>query len=311
MNTESIIRYLAWEELFTRYRLLFADWLGCQSDDGTRIIFNSIIHDGMRSNLSDREIFAGIFDKKKNLFSQFIDDTVDVWTAFEKISNQLLNSNDNSKVKYLVSIDSLYPSEFLDILNKNRNANGHKQYIPIAFQYIGDLSLLANLEKRAIIGTRHPQNIDVAKTYIYAIYNKYPNSICVTGLAAGIDSMGVSIFDRSVCFIGENLTQFLNREQKDLLRLQAKGKCLKSGLIMSHVISSNKMNALSAKQALLDRNLFVVLLSNTIHPIEFSIKSGTISAINHAIRNNKPIYSPRILTDDFVQSKYRKEIVFY
>ena len=73
----------------------------------------------------------------------------------------------------------------------------------------------------------------------------------------------------------------------------------------------DSINKFSIKAGLLERNLFVILMSNTVHPIEYTIKSGTISAINFAIKNNKEIYRPKELVGKTAQLKYQSDIKFY
>ncbi len=82
-------------------------------------------------------------------------------------------------------------------------------------------------------------------------------------------------------------------------------------LVLSHVLPHNVLNMIECWNALLNRNLFIVLTADIVLPIEYGIKSGTISAINHAIRNNKEIFTPRSLVEDDVVKRFKENITYY
>lgn len=311
MNRELIIRYLSWDRIYTRNVGLFSSWLNTNSIEKNKAMFAAKMHDFFRRGFSDVEITERICDYSKDLFSQSANNKINL---LDKLNESILFYQNNEIVmnkKYLLSLDSLYPRYFANVLEENLIGNKDIQYVPIIFEYHGDLSLLGKLEKKAIIGTRQPENETKTLKQIEIISKKYPDSVCVTGLASGVDSMGVLTFKQSICFLGENLSLFLKKTQRDSKRLTAKKKVLETGLLLSHIVSTEIPNKVTSRLWLLERNLFVVLLSNSVHPIDFSIKSGTISAINYAIKNKKNIYSPKDLVDDKVLSKYKDKVVFY
>lgn len=304
-----IIRYLSWKNVFENNRDLFSDWLNCKNKNLEPIMFYSHLHNFFSNYLTDNEIISDILDSNRTLFTaeNDISQLKNLFVNMKKIlSKDLIDTNRN----YLVSIDKLYPIEFKKVLEDNLNSK-RVQFIPIILEYSGDIDLLSNSDKRAIIGTRNPKDEMETNNQINLIYKKYPESICVSGLASGVDSMAINIFASSISFIAESLQEFINRKQRDSTRLQAKNKSLDSGLILSHILNNDKMNAILSRSALLERNLFVVLIASTVHPMEYSIKSGTISAISHAIKNNKKIFTPKKLVDNQVITKYSKSINFY
>lgn len=310
MTSSIVIRYLSWEKIYSEASDHFKDLLKCKSENECRILFNSKLHKMISENLTDDEIIEDICFGSNDLFSSNESIIRKLKLELCYIQNHLSKSNKGFN-NYLCSIDEKFPKAFKDVLESNLIPDNNKQYIPLIFKYKGNLDLLNRNGRRAIIGTRHP--LDEGKTlqHIEVIKKKYPESVCVTGLASGIDSMGVNVFENSICFIGENLDTFIAKEQRDEKRLAAKKKVLDRGLLLTHIVTTEKLNQFTARQALLDRNLFVVLISETVHPIEYTIKSGTISAINHAIKNGKKVYTPKELINNQVIEKFKTNINFY
>ncbi len=88
-------------------------------------------------------------------------------------------------------------------------------------------------------------------------------------------------------------------------------KILNCGLVLSHVLPHNELNMIESRNALLNRKLFIVLTADIVLPIEYGMKSGTISAINQAIRNNKEIYTPRSLDEEDITERFKENITYY
>ncbi len=309
---EKTLRIITWKEMLQRHPKFFNSFVKELYKKNIKAAWQAKIYKFLNENMTDEDIIDFLVDSDSNLLSD--DRKEEMRNAFQKIYNELEVFYKNKNVKFITSLDKEYPKEFKTILKSNYNSTKTStlQYIPNIFVFEGNLHLLTNKAKKlAIIGTRECKNIKATKLEIRKIRTKYPDAICVTGLASGVDSMGVNEFDNSICFIGEDLTEFIRKKQKDKDRFAAKQKVIKSGLILSHKLPHEKMSPIDYKNALLERNLFVVLLANSVHPIEFGIKSGTISAITHAIKNNKAIYTPKILVEDNVITKYKSKIMFY
>ncbi len=81
--------------------------------------------------------------------------------------------------------------------------------------------------------------------------------------------------------------------------------------MLSHVLRHNVLNMIESRNALLNRNLFIVLTADIVLPIEYGMKSGTISAINQAIRNNKEIYTSRSLDEEDIIERFKENITYY
>lgn len=307
-------RLIAWSTMLIEYPKYFDSFLSNLPMKSKKSLWQSYLYKFFNQGYTDDEIIMSITKKNFNLLIS--DDIEDIISDYNKTINYVTDFYTKNKVNLLTSFDLYYPDSFKRILIENLSQTSHGsdelQYIPNVFVHHGDLALLKdNTKKLAIIGTRESKNFDVTRLEIQRIHKKYPDAVCVTGLASGIDSMGVLEFEKSICFLGEDLFAFIKRNQKDTSRLQAKEKTIRNGLIITHKLPHENIASFEFKNALLERNLFVVLLSDSVHPIEFGIKSGTISAINHAIKNNKRIYTPSSLVSDDVKSKYQKDIKFY
>ena len=312
-NNEIVYRFLAWSSIYQKHPQHFESLFASLNKQARKSAWEGLLYKSFSKKTSDRDIINLIYVNDFNLLEEEF--KTQLFDLFLEEKRNISNYYKNSDLSFITSLDEHYPDIFkskLLLASNLDNKNDKAEYIPNVFTYKGDINLLsANFMKRAIIGTRHPKDEIVTKKEISRIFNKYPDSICVTGLASGIDTFGINIFTKSICFIGEELTGFIQKKQRDSQRLTAKEKVLKSGLILSHKLQHEKIASFDFKTSLLERNLFVTLISNTIHPIEYGIKSGTISAINFAIQNNKPIYTPKVLTTTDIQKKYKDTINFY
>lgn len=305
------LRMIAWREMFLKHSELFDSFFGNMSQKNKSALWESYLFDYFERKYTDNEIISTINSKNFNLLS--IDDNEKLASLYFKMLDYIKSKYDSFDINLLTSLDDVYPDIFKKVLRNNLENNSNQiQYIPNIFVYNGSIGLLRKETKKlAIIGTRESKDIIETKREVSRIHVKYPSAICVTGLASGVDTMGVLEFEESICFIGEELLTFIKRNQKDTDRRQAKEKVMNKGLILSHKLPHESMSQFDFRTALLERNLFVVLLSESIHPIEFGIKSGTISAINHAIKNNKPIFTPSSLITEDVKKKYSENIKFY
>jgi|GEM_PF-6607609 len=315
-KNDKVYRFLAWSSIYQKHPQHFESLFATLNKQNRRSAWEGLLYKNISKNSSDWDIINLIYVNDFNLLED--DFKTQLYDLFLEEERNISNFYKNSELSFITSLDEHYPDIFksklllASNLDNNNNNNDKAEYIPNVFTYKGDISLLnANFMRRAIIGTRHPEDEIATKEEIRRIFNKYPDSICVTGLASGIDTFGINIFTKSICFIGEELTGFIQKKQRDSQRLIAKKKVLTSGLILSHKLQHEKISSFDFKTSLLERNLFVTLISDTIHPIEYGIKSGTISAINFAIQNNKPIYTPKVLTTIDVQKKYKDTINFY
>ncbi|MGS0972974.1 MAG: DNA-processing protein DprA [Candidatus Izemoplasmataceae bacterium] len=312
-NLNVLSRFLAWSSVLQKYPQYFESLFSNLNKLARKSTWEGLLYKNISTNSSDKDILNLIFKNDHNLLENDFKDQL--YTYYLEEKRNIFDFYSNTKYSFITSLDESYPEIFKEklLLSLNNDNNNTKvQYIPNVFIYRGEITLLnKDFLKRAVIGTREPKNESKTKDEIRRIFNKYPKSVCVTGLASGIDTFGINIFTKSICFIGEDITNFINKKQRDLQRLEAKKKVLQSGLILSHKLPHDKLSSFDFKTALLERNLFVTLISDTIHPIEYGIKSGTISAINYAIYNNKPIYTPKALISDEVQKRFKDQIEFY
>ncbi len=238
-----------------------------------------------------------------NKINKIYNDKLEYYTNFYRFSN----------IKFTSIIDNDYPSNLKEVfISEIDNDIKKKQYIPLIFFYYGNIDLLKSNDKKcAIVGTRHIKDYEVTKHEVMRVNNKHKNAICVSGLASGIDSLGSNIFDKSIVYVTETIPKIISKRERDDFRYEAKKKILETGLILSHVLPHQELNMIESRNALLNRNLFIVLTADIVLPIEYGMKSGTISAINHAIKNNKEIFTPRSLVEDDVVRRFKEDITYY
>lgn len=305
------IRFISWKNLFKKSPHLFEDYLSNYTKKNYESIFESAIHKLIINDKTDDEII-NFFIKSNNLF---VDETIsEIKSKYNIEKKDMTEYYQKHDYNFLISTDELYPNVFKETLLDNLKTSNKSdiQFIPNVFVYQGNLNLISKkANKHAIIGTRKVKNLSQSLKEIQRIHKRSENNICVTGLASGIDSLSVNVFEKSIVFIGEEMKDFIKKDQKDKYRRKAKLKVLNNGLILTHILPHNDMTRFDYINSLLQRNLFIVLISDTIHPIEFGIRSGTISAINHAIKNSKKIYSPKSTLSDEVIKKYKDNIIFY
>lgn len=256
--------------------------------------------------------FYNFFKTQNSLFVE------DSFIKFKETFNNIFNYIEAYYKFTSISMCNIRSDQFPPALRKlvqNQSVDSydlkHIQYVPTMFQYYGNsIELFIKKSKFAIIGTRKVNSIELVRSEIAKIRNKY-NGVCISGLAEGVDTLGSEIFKNSIVFIAEPISGILTKKERNILRFNVKKKILNSGVIYSHVMPHVNQTKGDIINSLLDRNLFVVLTADSVHPIKFGMKSGTINAINHAILNNKPIYTPKKMVSDEIVEKYQNKIKFY
>ena len=153
---------------------------------------------------------------------------------------------------------------------------------------LGNTSILKelnNFEKVAIIGAR---NADIEGTGVaYDLGKQLNNTIVISGLAKGIDTAAHvgCLYHRglTIAVVGSGLNHVHPKENIPLQqRILAN-----NGLILTE--QSPKVKA--SPRTLIARTRLQVALADKVYVIECEKESGTMHAVNFALKYGKPIYA--------------------
>lgn len=192
----------------------------------------------------------------------------------ESLAIEELNRNYDSNIKITTIFDDSFPSKLYTISN------------PVIYlYYLGNIKLL-NTKSVAIIGTRKPDpNIEenINRLSQTLVNKKYT---IISGLAIGVDTMAhKSCLDNQGSTIAvmpsglDNIQPLRNRNLAKKI-LQNKG-CL---------VSEYPVNTILQKYNYAQRDRIQSALANVIIVPEAKEKSGTMIAVDKAIKENKKVF---------------------
>lgn len=181
----------------------------------------------------------------------------------------------NLKCKTITFLDYDYPERLKKIFRP-----------PLVLFYYGDITLLNDKQKTfGVVGSR--QSSDYGKSATEKIVSEMPNdSILVSGLARGIDSLAheaaIKYRLRTIAVLGSGIDYCYPPENKQLYE-----KIKKDYLLLSEYPSLVEPSQANFPE----RNRIVVGLSNAlVVPQINSFQSGTMISINLALSIDKPIF---------------------
>ncbi|WP_125772617.1 DNA-processing protein DprA [Companilactobacillus furfuricola] len=190
------------------------------------------------------------------------------------------------------SSDSRYPINLLTL----------KRFPPILYLK-GNIGLLNEPNSVAMIGTRHPSTFAQKFGQRLAEYfaNEFDYTI-VSGLAIGVDTVAhqgsLKTNHKTIAVLANGLDQPIYPQQNKNL---AKEIVDQGGLLLSTYPINTKLKP----EYLAARDEWQSGLSNGVVAIETGLKGGTNNAMNHAIKQKKPLaavdhqafFSPEIIKD--------------
>lgn len=192
---------------------------------------------------------------------------------------EALKSFSNIKSNVITIMDSdLYPKEFNQILHP-----------PFVLFFYGNISLLKNKNKLAVIGSR--QNTSYGKKVTEDILNdlheKIDSLTIISGMAKGIDGIAMRTAiknnDNVIAILGSGIDNPYPKENIDIYEYC---KTSNKGLILSEYPLDTK----PLKENFPIRNRLIAGLCDCVFVPEAKIKSGTSITIKYALDNGKEIF---------------------
>ncbi|MCA9383479.1 DNA-processing protein DprA, partial [Candidatus Dojkabacteria bacterium] len=204
-------------------------------------------------------------------------------SAFELY--KFLSNNSNAKLPQLKDIKA--DSEFITYSDINYPALLKEiNDPPLVLFYRGNADLFSDINKVSIVGTRRPTKYGVKVTKDICSSLAKSNSIVVSGMAFGVDSVAHSVTlehqGKTIAVLGANVNEPYPRTNKKLYEQ-----------IISHdglVISETQSREIN-KWIFPRRNRIIAGLSRKTYVIEAAAKSGAIITANLAFDYNREVYA--------------------
>lgn len=179
------------------------------------------------------------------------------------------------RVDFIDITDPCYPQCFKDM--------GEKP--PLFFYYIGNIHLLDNSHKRlAVIGSRNASDYGKAET-ARLVKELNNDVVIVSGLAKGIDSIGMKAAletnKKVIAILGSSINHCYPEENKDLYE-----KIISSGGL---IISEYPPNSILHADNFRFRNRLIAAACHGLFIGEAYLKSGTKITANYALKQGKNI----------------------
>lgn len=187
-----------------------------------------------------------------------------------KVVKAYLNNEETPILPYencFTICDEIYPISFFRLKTP-----------PIVVFYKGDLSLLNNPSKIAVVGSRDPSQYALEATKTLVLNKK--DKVVVSGLAKGIDACAHKYASKTIGVLGCGIDYIYPLENKDLYK-----RIEKEGLLLSEF--PNIVPPL--KYHFPFRNRLIAALADEVYVMQSRFKSGTYSTINEALELGKDV----------------------
>lgn len=149
----------------------------------------------------------------------------------------------------------------------------------------GDEALLLGGKRVAVIGTRSPSYLGIARTQAVVQLLVDLGMTVVSGLAQGVDTVAhetaLALNGRTVAVLPTPLSKCTPSDNRDLLE-----RIKRSHLAVSEFPEGSSV----FKGNFIRRNKTMALLSDAVVVVEATASSGTQSAVREALRLNKPVF---------------------
>lgn len=156
---------------------------------------------------------------------------------------------------------------------------------PDVIDCLGNVSLLGRNDMVAIIGARNADHTGIELAHELGV--RFSTNVVVSGLARGIDTAAhwgcVDAEQLTIAVVGTGLDKVHPKENAMLQqRILETG-----GLIVSELPAGTK----ASPRTLVARTRLQMALANEVIVVECEKESGTMHAVDYAIKYNKPIYA--------------------
>ena len=192
--------------------------------------------------------------------------------------------NNPTEIRQIPLSDVLFPQDLNSIL---RCFDYHS--VPKKLYTLGDARLLRKpvlgQQRIAIIGSRKPDERGMEVAYLLGKF--FPEDIIISGLAKGIDTAAhqgcLDAGGKTIAIVGSGLNHFYPKENMDLQqRIIDTG-----GLILSEQEPKLRANP----RRLIARTRLQVALADKVYVMECEKESGTMHAVDFALKYGKPIFA--------------------
>lgn len=230
-------------------------------DDPIEVIYNSnsILHYKYQDFYSPRDVKIS---HKYNDLKEFS----------EKFKEKFSSYLDNN-FKIIFKYDNTVVTDLID-----------KDDMPLFLYSVGNIDLLNEKKRIAIIGTRNPNDLSIDKAKKYTKKYIEQGYITISGLAEGVDTL---VHEETMINNGKTIaiiaTNFDNIYPKKNIGLYH--EILNTGLILTPIGPFEN----TYKSTFLERNRYVASLSTEVLVIETNLKSGTLNTVRNAHELNKKI----------------------
>ncbi|MDR0930489.1 MAG: DNA-processing protein DprA [Clostridiales bacterium] len=179
-------------------------------------------------------------------------------------------------IKIMCINDNFYPNLLKQLTNP-----------PLLLYYIGDVQNLTKLPNSiAVIGSRTPSIYAEQQTKRFATFLANSGFTIVSGMARGIDtiahSSALSVNGNTIAVVGNGLDTSYPAENKALMKLIAH-----NGIVLSEY----PPHTAPVSNHFPTRNRIISALSQAVLVMECTIKSGSMTSVDHARKQNKPIFT--------------------
>lgn len=237
-----------------------------------------------RSNYNIAPLLSGPYT-----FEQLQIAKIDIIQVLKKLFPKVNEWNDDVKIKAdkITSFsigDWEYPSDLYLTFNLYAPED-----IPTVLYSLGNIRLLRPQPFRgqriAIIGSRTPdeQGLHVA----FNLGRFFANDIVVSGLAKGIDTAAhkgcLDAKGKTIAVVGSGLMHVHPKENTDLQK-----RIIETG---GMILSEQDPKTKASPRTLIARTRLQVALADKVYVVECEKESGTMHAVNFALKYGKPIYA--------------------
>lgn len=178
------------------------------------------------------------------------------------------------KYSYITILDGDYPSSLKQVV-----------YPPYLLYYSGDISLLSQSKKIAVIGSREASDYGLVMTKSLTTEMVQEGYIVVSGGAKGIDICAqrtcLEIGGKTIAIVGHGLNHYYPYENRAILQ-----QIHKHGLVLSEY----PPHTLPQKHHFPARNRLIAGLVDAVVVVEAKVKSGSLITVKHALDIGKDIY---------------------
>ena len=192
--------------------------------------------------------------------------------------------NNPSEIRQIPDEDVLYPKELMSLLQCFET-----DPIPQILYTLGNARLLRKpvlgRQRIAIIGSRTPDEKGLAVAYRLGRF--FAGDIVVSGLAKGIDTAAhkgcLDAKGKTIAVVGSGLMHVHPKENTDLQK-----RIIETG---GMILSEQDPKTKASPRTLIARTRLQVALADKVYVVECEKESGTMHAVNFALKYGKPIYA--------------------